>query len=203
MDCIKIGKFIKDCRKKKGITQSELADMLMISDKTVSKWETGNGLPDVSLMMPLSEALNISVNELLSGERLEGDEYRKKAEENIVNIMKNKQEERKKFIIVNTLAFMFCIACMPVFMLAGLLDVEDWVRIVLIFGGLLFLFVGIFMFCEIDRKIGYFECKNCQHRFEPTLGAYVNGVHTITRRYLKCPNCGKRTWCIRRMDDQK
>ena len=67
MDQIKIGRFIAKMRKEKPYTQRQLADMLGISDKTVSKWETGNGLPDVSLMMPLCDLLQISVNELLSG----------------------------------------------------------------------------------------------------------------------------------------
>ena len=202
MDSIKIGKFIKQLRKEKGLTQIDLADKLMLSDKTVSKWETGNGLPDVSLMVPLTEILGISVNELLSGERLSGDEYQKKAEENIINIMKDKKTERKKFILINTLAIVYCILFVGVFLLAGLLDVQDWVRIVLIGVGFVVLFVGIVMFCELDRQVGYFKCKNCHHKFEPTLTAYINGVHTIKKRYLKCPLCGKRTWCTRVMGDE-
>ena len=202
MDCVKIGRFIKECRKEKGITQVELADVLMISDKTVSKWETGNGLPDVSLMVPLTEILGVSVNELLAGERLDGDEYRKKAEENIVNIMKDKKEEKKKFVFINVLAILYCLIFAAVIMLAGLLEMETWLRIILIACSMIVLVVGIFMFCELDRKIGYFECKNCGHRFEPTFWAYVNGMHTPTKRYLKCPKCGKRTWCKRRMSKE-
>lgn len=75
MDQIKIGRFIAKMRKEESYTQRQLADILGISDKTVSKWETGNGLPDVSLMMPLCDSLHISVNELLSGERLTDSEY--------------------------------------------------------------------------------------------------------------------------------
>ncbi len=75
MDQIKIGKFIACLRKEKGYTQRQLADMLDISDKTISKWETGNGLPDISLIMPLCEAFGISVNELLSGERIGDENY--------------------------------------------------------------------------------------------------------------------------------
>lgn len=203
MDNVKIGKFIKFLRKEKGLTQTELADKLSLSDKTISKWETGNGLPDVSLMIPLCDILGVSVNELLSGERLDEESYKNKAEENIINIMKDKKTERKKFILINALALTFCFLCCGIFMLAGLLDVEDWVRIVLIVLGFVVLFSGIFMFCELDRQIGYFECKNCGHRFEPTLIAYINGVHTIKKRYLKCPNCGKRTWCTRRMSEKE
>ena len=79
MDQIKTGKFIAEERKNKKLTQRQLADILNISDKTISKWETGNGFPEISLLQPLCQALDISVNELLSGERLSEDEYKKKA----------------------------------------------------------------------------------------------------------------------------
>lgn len=88
MDQIKIGQFIARMRKEKNLTQRQLADILDISDKTISKWETGNGLPDVSLMMPLCEVLTISVNELLSGERLVDRDYKDKAEENMLALLK-------------------------------------------------------------------------------------------------------------------
>ena len=81
MDQIKIGKFIASMRKARSMTQRQLADELGISDKTVSKWECGNGMPEVALMLPLCDALHINVNELLSGERLDGADYQKKAEE--------------------------------------------------------------------------------------------------------------------------
>ena len=88
MDQIRIGKFIANARKEKGMTQRELADTLLISDKTISKWECGKGLPEVSLMLPLCEALDIGVNDLLSGERISDIDYKKKAEENMMNLMK-------------------------------------------------------------------------------------------------------------------
>lgn len=94
MDQIKIGAFIAALRKEQGLTQRQLAEELNISDKTVSKWECGKGLPEVSLMLPLCQRLGISVNELLSGERLEQENYEKKAEENILNLMiDNKKKE--------------------------------------------------------------------------------------------------------------
>ena len=100
MDQIKIGKFIAEMRKQKGLTQRQLAETLLISDKTVSKWETGRGLPEVSLMMPLCEILDINVNELLSGERLAEEAYKQKAEENMMNLVKEAQESKKKIICV-------------------------------------------------------------------------------------------------------
>ena len=88
MDQIKIGKFIAEERKAKKYTQRELADKLSISDKTISKWERGNGFPEVTLLLPLCNELEITVNELLSGERLQAMDYKKKAEENMVNLVK-------------------------------------------------------------------------------------------------------------------
>ncbi|MDE6024090.1 MAG: helix-turn-helix domain-containing protein [Lachnospiraceae bacterium] len=91
MDQIKIGKFIANCRKEKNMTQRQLADILGISDKTISKWECGKGLPEVQFMIPLCDLLGINVNELLSGEKLSADEYPKKAEENIMTLVKENE----------------------------------------------------------------------------------------------------------------
>ena len=96
MDQIKIGAFIAALRKEQGLTQRQLAEELGISDKTVSKWETGKGLPEVSLMLPLCQCLGISVNELLSGERLEQENYEQKAEENMLNCMSAKEQREKR-----------------------------------------------------------------------------------------------------------
>ena len=86
MDQIKIGKFIAALRKEKGYTQQELAEKLNVSNKSISRWENGNTMPDLSLIPPLCEILDISINELLSGERIENDDYQKKLEENIIKI---------------------------------------------------------------------------------------------------------------------
>ena len=88
MDQIKIGRFIADERKRKGYTQKQLSEKLGISDKTISKWERGNGFPEVSLLLPLCDELEITVNELLSGERVSEEDYRKKAEVNMVNLVR-------------------------------------------------------------------------------------------------------------------
>ena len=92
MDQIKIGKFIAAMRKEQNLTQRQLAELLRISDKTVSKWECGNGLPEVGTMLPLCETLHINVNELLTGERLDA-QYQEKAEENLVNLVQEKESE--------------------------------------------------------------------------------------------------------------
>ena len=81
----KIGKFISDCRKKKKLTQSDLAEKLGVSDRTVGNWENGRNMPDLSLFKPLCDELDITINELLSGEKLPKEKYQEKFEENIIN----------------------------------------------------------------------------------------------------------------------
>lgn len=87
MDQGKIGRFIAQCRKNCNLTQEQVAEALGVSNKTVSRWENGNGFPDVSLLQPLCELLHISVNELLAGEKIPEDNYRKKVEENTLRIL--------------------------------------------------------------------------------------------------------------------
>lgn len=98
MDQKKIGKFILEMRKTKGLTQRELAEKIGISDKTISKWECGNSMPDISYLEQLCSALGISVNELLSGEHLSQESYSEKAEENIMALMKENESNRKEGI---------------------------------------------------------------------------------------------------------
>lgn len=95
MDQVKIGKFIADIRKEKNMTQRQLAEIVGVSDKAVSKWENGNGMPEMATLMPLCQVLEISVNELLSGEMLSHDDYSQRAEENIMHLIQEKEESKK------------------------------------------------------------------------------------------------------------
>ena len=98
MDQEKIGLFIKQLRNEKNLTQQELADKLSVSFKTISKWECGKGLPEVSLMIPLCKELNITVNELLSGERLNMENYNENSEKNILNALREKEQADKHLL---------------------------------------------------------------------------------------------------------
>ena len=124
MNQIKIGRFIADERKRKGYTQKQLSEKLEISDKTISKWERGNGFPEVSLLLPLCNELEITVNELLSGERVSEEDYLKKAEENMVNLVREAQESKKKIILSAMAAGLTIIAAVPLFLLSGMLAME-------------------------------------------------------------------------------
>ena len=132
MDQIKIGRFIADERKRKGYTQKQLSEKLGISDKTISKWERGNGFPEVSLLLPLCDELEITVNELLSGERVSEEDYRKKAEVNMVNLVREAQESKKKIILSAMVAALTIVAAFPLFLLSGILEMENWLRVLLI-----------------------------------------------------------------------
>lgn len=96
MDQDKIGKFILELRKEKNMTQQELADILGITDRAISKWENGRGMPDLSLIKPLCQELGITINELLSGERISKDNYQKKSEENILKTINYTDNKLKK-----------------------------------------------------------------------------------------------------------
>ena len=195
MDQIKTGKFIADERKKKGYTQRQLAEQLGISDKTISKWERGNGFPEISLLLPLCNELDLSVNELLTGERISETEYREKAEENMVNLVKEAQESKKKIILSGLVSALVIIAATPMFVVAGAFPMEDWMRIALIAVGIVVIVIGIAIACILDRDAGAYECPECKTRFAPEMGAYVMGPHTLTRRKLVCPHCGAHRYC--------
>ena len=195
MDQILIGKFIAQERKRKGYTQKQLSEKLGISDKTVSKWERGNGFPEVSLLLPLCKDLDITVNELLSGQRVSEEDYRKKAEENMVNLVKEAQESKKKIILSALVAFLVIIAATPLFVLSGALEMDTWLRVILIATGSAVIIIGIAIACVLDREAGAFECPACNTRFVPEMKDYVMGPHTITRRKLVCPHCGAHKYC--------
>ena len=199
MDQIKTGRFIAEQRKAHGMTQRQLAERLSVSDKTVSKWECGNGLPEVSLMLPLCELLSINVNELLSGERLDADSYKQHAEENMMKLIDERKENKRKLILEVVVVMITLLASCTLIMLSGLLEMETWLRVTLIAIGLVVMFGGIGVAAVLEMTAGYFECRKCGEYFVPTKTAYIMGAHTVMRRHLKCPHCGKRNWCRRRL----
>ena len=91
MNQVKIGKFIAECRKNKNMTQAELAEKLNITDRAISKWETGKGMPDSSIMLELCKELDISVNDLLSGELIDMNNYNRKLNENLIKLQRQKE----------------------------------------------------------------------------------------------------------------
>ncbi len=194
MDVIKIGQFLKSLRKEKSLTQREVAEQLNVSEKTISKWETGNGLPEVSLMLPLCQFYGISLNELLSGERLSKEQYVERAEENIASLVTDRTSPRKKVIVSTVSCVASILCCVALIILAALFAAETWLRIVLIGIAVVLAVSNVALIVLIAVNTEIYECGKCGGKFVPTLSAYVMAPHTLTRRRLKCPYCGKRCW---------
>lgn len=101
MNQIDTGKFIASCRKEKGMTQAQLAEKMNITDRAVSKWETGKSMPDSSIMLELCNILGVTVNELLSGERIEMDNYEEKVNENLIEMKKKEENSLNKNALIS------------------------------------------------------------------------------------------------------
>lgn len=199
MDQIQIGKFIAESRKAKNLTQRQLADALSISDKTISKWECGKGLPEVSLMLPLCAALEITVNDLLSGEKVSEVDYQKKAEGNMMDLMKENEENRKRMALSMITVVITIIAVCALIVIASFPDLPAIVRIILIVLSVAVAVAGIAAAAMLEIRAGYFECPDCKELFVPSMNEYIKSYHTFTKRRLTCPKCGKRGMCRHRV----
>ena len=114
--------------------------------------------------------------------------------------MEERQENKLKLILECVVVFITLLAAMPLIIIASELDLKTGVRILLIAIAVVVFAGGIFVACVLEMTSGSFECSKCGERFTPTKTAYLMGAHTITRRKLKCPHCGKRNWCRRRLN---
>ena len=195
MDQVKIGKFIAERRKNANLTQMQLAEMLGITDRAVSKWETGKAMPDSSLMLELCEILGISVNDLLSGEVVTMDNYNKEMENKLLNLVKDKEQADKRLLTMEIFVGVLCVVIMLALdVIAAYVPMEDWLRIVLVVIGTVPILIALPFMLKIEQVAGYYECKVCGHRYVPTYKAVNLAMHMGRTRYMKCPKCGKKSW---------
>lgn len=199
MDLNKIGKFISEERKKKNYTQKQLAEILNISDRTISKWECGKGLPDVSLLQPLCKELGISVNELLTGERLDQENYMEKAEQKILHLVEEKKENRTKLILILVMGLISIISFVT---LIGVVDaygeiISAQAKDLLVFIACAVFSVGLLALVEGVRRFGYYKCLHCGETFVPGFINYTAGINIVVLRFMRCPHCGKWRWCLK------
>ena len=195
MDQRKIGKFIADRRKKANLTQNQLAEKLNITDRAVSKWETGKALPDSSIMMQLCAILDITVNDLLSGEVVTMDNYNKELENNLLEMVKEKEKTDKWLLSLEVVVGVVCVVIMLALILfASLVPIEEGLKITLIVIGMLPLMICCPFLLRIEQVAGYYECKECGHRSVPTFKAVNMAPHMGRKRYMPCPKCGKKSW---------
>ena len=196
MDQLKIGKFIADCRKQKNLTQMQLSEKLGITDKAISKWERGIAMPDSSIMLELCDILGISVNELLSGEKISMENNNQKNEQLLLDMAKE-LERKNKTIWTSMLAIMIVsiTALFAGLFIAAFLIPEGVWQLVTILGVCIVFLIPCFYALKLEVSVGAYKCKNCGHEIVPTYKEAMNAMHMGFTRYLKCPKCNKRTWC--------
>ncbi len=194
MDQVKIGKFIAECRKACGMTQMQLAEKLNITDRAVSKWENGRSLPDSAIMLELCGLLNISVNELLNGEKIMED-FKEKSDEMLLEMAKQKEESDRKMLLLEiVIGILSTIVLLGFNLVAAYFQMADWLRVVLAVTGFVLGLIGMFFALKIEQEAGYYECGKCRHRYVPTYRSVVLAMHVNRTRFMKCPECNKWSW---------
>ncbi|MGN1138795.1 MAG: helix-turn-helix domain-containing protein, partial [Ruminococcus sp.] len=190
MDQIKIGKFIAKCRKEAGLTQAQLAEKLLITDRAVSKWERAKSMPDSSIMLELCEILGISVNELLTGEKIDMTNYSKQAELNLLKLQKEKERSDRLLLTaevvigtISTLIFMASIIA------SAYIDLNPLIKIAIMAVAIILFLVAVTFCVLIETKAGYYKCGKCGYEYEPSFKAVFLAMHKGRTRYLKCPHC--------------
>ena len=195
MDQIKIGKFIGEQRKVHNLTQSELSEKLGITDRAISKWERGICLPDAGLMLDLCKILEISVNELLTGEKIPMENNTEIMEKNLIemaalNERTNKMLIHTEYILIALMVFIVIAGAL----VSSYLVSESWLRAVIMGICFLLIFVNAPFCWRIETKTGYYQCGKCGHKYIPSYKASIWSPHMVLNKYMKCPECGKRSW---------
>ena len=195
MDQVKIGKFISECRKKNNLTQMQLAEKLNITDRAISKWENGKAMPDSSIMLELCKELKISVNELLSGEVIKMDNYNEKLEQNLIDMVKQKEQSDKRLLTMEIVIGIIAVAALLGLMgIASFAQMEEYIRLLIIIPSVIAFVAMAFVMVKIEQVAGYYECQKCHHKYIPTYSSVLWAMHYGRTRYMKCPECNKRSW---------
>ena len=195
MDQIKIGKFIQNKRKEKNITQQELAEILNITDRAISKWENGKCMPDVGIMQELCEILNITINDLFSGEVVNMKDTEKKLEENLLEMTRQKEEKDRQLLSLEIfIGVISSVILVGSVLLVGWLEISKLPATIIITISTILFLVGMGLALRIEQTAGYYECKNCHHKYVPTYQSVFFAQHINRTRKMKCPKCNKKTW---------
>ena len=195
MNQVKIGKFIAECRKKEKLTQVQLAEKLNITDRAISKWETVKAMPDSSIMLELCDILKITVNDLLSGEVVAMDNYNKELENNLLEMIKQKEEADKRLLKLEIV--MGIIAVLPLIVavvIASIVPMEEWKGGLLVALSLLPLLIATPFALKIEQKAGCYQCQKCGHRHIPKYSSVFWTIHINRTRFMRCPKCNEKSW---------
>ena len=196
MDQVKIGKFIAERRKSVNLTQMQLAEILGLTDRAISKWETGKSLPDSSVMLQLCDILKITVNDLLSGEVVSMENYQEKNDEMLIAMLKEKEEKDKMLLraelIIGIVSFLPLL--LATIFVAYNQSLAEWKRGVIVLASLVPFLIAVPFLIKIEQKAGYYKCAECGHCYVPTFKSVLKAPHMGLTRKMTCPNCGKKSW---------
>ena len=146
-------------------------------------------------MLELCEFLKINVNELLSGEKIMVELYDKHAEENLIALRKEIEEKNRQLLNTEYLIGLPATAAgLVMCAVAAYVEMPDWLRIVMIVFAVAMIFAVAFIAVGIEQKAGYYECQNCHHRHVPTYWQTNLAPHMGRTRYMRCPECGRKSW---------
>lgn len=195
MDQIKIGKFISLKRREKNITQCELAEMLGISDRAISKWENGVCMPDVSNIPKLCNILGITINDLFSGYVVDMKEIDKQMENNLLELAKQKEEADKKLLRAETFMTLVTIVFyVALVLMASFIDIPDILRILIIVPATIIVFLVCLLAIRIEQVAGYYECPDCNYKYIPSYKSVLMASHVGRTRKMVCPKCKNKSW---------
>lgn len=195
MDQVKTGRFIAERRKAKHMTQLQLAEQLHITDRAVSKWETGKSLPDVALMPELCALLDVTVNDLLNGEVIVMENYKETSERLIMEMAQQKETTDKKLLSLEILiGVLASIILFGAVLAASFIAMPDWARVVLIVAACIPFIISMGFALRIEQTAGYYECAECGNCYVPTFKSVLWSPHMGRTRRMKCPQCGKTSW---------
>ena len=166
MDQVKIGKFISECRKKNNLTQMQLA-----------------------------EKLKITVNELLSGEMINMKDLDKKTEELLLEMQKQKEESDKRLLTIEiVMGVITLVMYIALVMTVSFLQIPENTQLLIIMPATVLIIIMAFVALKIEQIAGYYECRKCHNKYVPTYNSVLWAMHIGRTRFMKCPECGKRSW---------
>jgi len=152
-------------------------------------------MPDSSIMLALCALLKISANDLLSGEIVTMENYNKKMEENLLEMIRQKEQADKRMLSLEiVIGVLSSTILFSLIFLASFLEMEAWLRILLIVFGFVLFIIGIMYAVKIEQVAGYYECAKCRNRYVPTFKSVFFAMHVNRTRYMKCPKCHQKSW---------
>lgn len=158
-------------------------------------WAIGICLPDAGTMPELCEILSISINDLFSGEKVNMKDNEKKLEENLLEMTRLKEEKDKQLLVLEyVIGFTASITFIILIFTASFIEMETWIRILLIVAGCIIFVFGVGYAVKIEQVAGYYECQKCHNKYIPTYQSVLWAMHINRTRYMKCPKCNQRSW---------